>query len=226
MIVYRPDAWIFTVVLVVLFPIADWMVYRRARSKQTVWLWNILAEWSLTAAALWIALRNGWTLADLGESLGNAFRVLVTLATVAAVVGALVFLNRKQKKSADSRAKFKASVSRLAKILPVNGAERRVFIAVAITAGLCEELLYRGWLLHFFAAALGSLWLGFVISCVAFGFAHVYQGRSGVIGTTLLGGVFGAIYLACGGLVVPQVLHAAMDIWNGFSLGQVLAEPD
>lgn len=107
-------------------------------------------------------------------------------------------------------------------MLPVNRREQKVYIAVAITAEICEEFLYRGWLMQLFGAGLGSIWFGLVVSSVAFGLAHMYQGRTGVIGTGVLGLLFGLIFLASGSLLPGQVLHAAIDIINGIALGKRL----
>lgn len=150
----------------------------------------------------------------------------MTLAVVAAAVAVLTFLSRQQSKKSGAAPGVKESAGCLANILPMTGRERTVFVMVALTAGLCEEFLYRGWLLHFLDAALGSVWFGLILSSFAFGLAHICQGRGGMIGTTLLGAVFGVIYLVCGGLLLAHALHAAMDLWNGISLGRLLAEPD
>ena len=224
--VHRLDAWIVTAILVIVYPLVDWAVYLRARSKFTIYWWNILAAWTLTITAAWIGARNGVTLADLGEQAGNLRRVFVTLGVVAAAVTVLTFVSRQQNKKPGAAARVKESAGRLGEDPAVTGRERKVFVIVALTAGLCEEFLYRGWLLHFLGAALGSVWFGLILSSFAFGFAHIYQGRGGMVGTTLLGAVFGVIYLVCGGLLLPQALHAAMDLWNGISLGKLLAGTD
>ena len=90
-----------------------------------------------------------------------------------------------------------------------------------MTAGVCEEVLYRGWLLSLVAATLGSVWLGLLISSIIFGFAHAYQGRPAILGTGVIGAVFGFLLIFSGSLIPGQVLHAAMDLNNGLALGKV-----
>jgi len=76
------------------------------------------------------------------------------------------------------------------RILPQSTIELLPFLALAITAGLCEEFLYRG----FAMAVLGHLgspaWAAVLISSIFFGLAHLYQGRSGFFSTLVIGTVF------------------------------------
>jgi membrane protease YdiL (CAAX protease family) len=51
-----------------------------------------------------------------------------------------------------------------------------------------------------------------VIAALAFGLAHAYQGRAGVLTTGVLGGVMAALYLQTGSLLLPVLLHAAIDL--------------
>ena len=51
-----------------------------------------------------------------------------------------------------------------------------------------------------------------VIAAVAFGLAHAYQGRAGVVLTGVLGGVMAALYVGTGSLLLPVLLHAAIDL--------------
>jgi uncharacterized protein len=51
-----------------------------------------------------------------------------------------------------------------------------------------------------------------VVAGVAFGLAHAYQGVAGVVTTGLLGGVMAALYLSTGSLLLPVLLHAAIDL--------------
>jgi uncharacterized protein len=99
-------------------------------------------------------------------------------------------------------------------LLPRTPGERRLFTLVGVTAGVCEEWLYRGFFLAVVAALAGGLPTGalVVVAAAAFGLAHAYQGRVGILTTGLLGGVMAAIYLQTGSLLVPVLLHAVIDL--------------
>jgi uncharacterized protein len=99
-------------------------------------------------------------------------------------------------------------------VLPRTAGERRLFTAVGVTAGVCEEWLYRGFFLAVVAALAGGLPTGqlVVIAAVAFGLAHAYQGRAGIVTTGALGGVMAAVYLQTGSLLLPVLLHAVIDL--------------
>jgi len=88
---------------------------------------------------------------------------------------------------------------------------------------LCEEFLYRGYLLNLAASATKSIWVGFLISSILFGFAHLYQGHKGVIGTSIGGLVFGLMFLASRSLLPGQFLHTAMDLIQLLTLSKSLA---
>ena len=99
-------------------------------------------------------------------------------------------------------------------LLPRSRSERRLFALVGVTAGVCEEWLYRGFLLAVVAALLPGLptALLVLVAGVAFGLAHAYQGASGILTTGVLGGVLAGVYLSTGSLLLPVLLHAAIDL--------------
>jgi membrane protease YdiL (CAAX protease family) len=99
-------------------------------------------------------------------------------------------------------------------LLPRTVGERRLFTVVGVTAGICEEWLFRGFFLAVVAAVAGDLpgWVLVLIAAVAFGLAHAYQGRAGILLTGVLGGVMAALYLGTGSLLLPVLLHAAIDL--------------
>jgi membrane protease YdiL (CAAX protease family) len=102
----------------------------------------------------------------------------------------------------------------VAALLPRNPTERRWFALLAITAGVCEEVLYRGFglaALRWAAPDLGKPAL-IIITAGAFGLAHLYQGRLGVILTGLVGAYMAWIATSTGTLVPVIVLHALLDL--------------
>jgi membrane protease YdiL (CAAX protease family) len=99
-------------------------------------------------------------------------------------------------------------------LLPRTTGERRLFTLVGVTAGVCEEWLYRGFFLAVVSALAGGLPAGVLVAvaAVAFGLAHAYQGVAGVVTTGVLGGVMAAVYLQTGSLLLPVLLHVVIDL--------------
>lgn len=211
--------------LVIVFPIVDYLLYFHLKSTVGLYVWNILAEWSLVAGCAWVIHRDGLRLVDLGEWIGSPLRTLLIAGLLVAIIAVLLIFNKggSQQASAEQLRKAASSVRRL---LPTSSTERTIWIVVALTAGICEEFLYRGWLLNLFGNALGSVWVGLTVSSIVFGAAHAYQGRNGVIGTSVLGIVFGGVFVLSGTLVLGQILHAGIDLQNGFALGKVVGRQE
>ena len=96
-------------------------------------------------------------------------------------------------------------------LFPASWTERRWWVLVGLTAGICEEVLFRGFLFHYLHAWM-NLTLALAVAAAIFGLQHLYQGAKGVASTTVAGGLFGLLFLLSGSLLLPMVLHAAMDL--------------
>jgi membrane protease YdiL (CAAX protease family) len=97
---------------------------------------------------------------------------------------------------------------------PATWTERRWWVFVSITAGVCEETMFRGFTLHYlhvFPWTL-DLTLALVISSAIFGCNHLYQGAGGVAGAAIAGFVFGLLFLLSGNLLLPIIVHGAVDL--------------
>lgn len=102
----------------------------------------------------------------------------------------------------------------VAALLPRTATERRWFALLAVTAGICEELLYRGFglaALRWAAPDLSTTTL-VVVTGAAFGLAHLYQGLPGVVLTGVLGAYLAWITISIGSLIPVMVLHALLDL--------------
>jgi uncharacterized protein len=86
---------------------------------------------------------------------------------------------------------------------------------LSVTAGVCEEILYRGWLVQLFLAGVGSIWLAVPAAAALFGVAHCYEGRRGMAVSAIGGVALGALFVLTGSLLPGQVLHALMDVASG-----------
>ena len=82
---------------------------------------------------------------------------------------------------------------------------------LAPTAGFCEEFLYRGYMLVLFTEWFHSTAWALVASSVVFGFAHIYQGVSGVVRAAALGALLAYPVILLGSLYPSMVAHFVID---------------
>lgn len=97
---------------------------------------------------------------------------------------------------------------------PATRRERHWWVLVCITAGFCEETLFRGFMLHYLHASPWTLNLtgALVISSLIFGLGHLYGGVGGVVGSAVAGFLFGLLFMISGNLLLPIILHALIDL--------------
>ena len=140
----------------------------------------------------------------------HAIMIALLAGFLAAVLAPMVLMRRSPRYAASIEKAFKP----LAFILPATVQQRRWWILVSLTAGIGEEILCRGFLIQYFRHA--PLHLGVVaaaiLAAVVFGFAHMYQGAKGIVGTGLLGLVFSAIFIISGNLLLPMIIHFLIDV--------------
>lgn len=204
-------------------PFVGWILHRRFEAAVGTapgarrWLYRrlLILEWGLAAlvvAVSLVAARVGWS--ELGlrwpDRIGfvTGFVVVVVLAVTVLSVRALRTGVLREVGSES------ASLRSVGSLLPRTDAERRVFAAVALTAGIAEEVVYRGFGIAVLAALGPALpWWGLIAAAgAAFGLAHAYQGTAGILTTGLLGAVLAAVYLDTGSLLVPILLHCLIDL--------------
>ncbi|RNL84608.1 CPBP family intramembrane glutamic endopeptidase [Halostreptopolyspora alba] len=100
----------------------------------------------------------------------------------------------------------------LTALAPRSRSERRMAAGLAVTAGVCEELLYRGLFVALGVSMGLPVLVAAVASCVLFALAHIYQGWWGLVGPGVLGALFMVVYLGTGSLFIPIVLHIVLDL--------------
>jgi len=231
-------ALILALVLVILGPLTSPLERRffqsnpSTRRKLAYYTINIALSWGLAVAAIAI---YGWP--SLGDS-GAWTDWLPFPAIARPVLGAIVagyfalslapFVQ--SLRSAHRRGAYAAAYRRHAAefpaILPANAVERATFVLVALTAGVCEEVLFRGFLIRFLHDGAPALPLAaaLVVSSLVFGLNHLYQGRKGVLGTTIAGLGFGLLFLVTGSLIPAIIIHALVDLQMVYVLRPVPAD--
>ena len=108
-----------------------------------------------------------------------------------------------------------AALGRNVSMLPHQGIELTLWIALSVTAGICEETIFRGYLQRQFMALTKSAPVGILLSAAAFGAAHAYQGFRMVILIGLYGAMFGILAYWRGSVRPGMIAHAWNDSLNG-----------
>ena len=113
------------------------------------------------------------------------------------------------------------TIGNVGSLLPRNRPEIMHAAAMSVAAGISEELAFRLFLPLLVALVTGNAFVAFGVAIAVFGAMHLYQGRAGVIATTLVGALMAAIYLMTGELWLAMVLHALIDL-NSLALRPAL----
>ncbi|HYB61388.1 MAG TPA: CPBP family intramembrane glutamic endopeptidase [Methylomirabilota bacterium] len=109
-----------------------------------------------------------------------------------------------------------SSAKTVASLLPQSLLEILIWIGASITAGVCEELAFRGYVQRQFQALTGSVVMAVLAQGVVFGLFHSYQGWKNVIVICVLGVLFGALAAWRRNLRANIIVHAWSDIWEGW----------
>jgi membrane protease YdiL (CAAX protease family) len=103
---------------------------------------------------------------------------------------------------------------KVAGLMPQTRTEMVWFGGVSLTAGFCEEFLFRGYFIWALAPWLGW-WGAAALSGLIFAFGHAYQGWNGVLSTGIAGGFFTLVVIFTGSLWPVIILHFLWDFAMG-----------
>ena len=219
-----PD-FAFVALFAIAVPLYDYLVFwpataRRlqadpAGARMRLWRGAVAYPWALVAigATLWVVAERPWQ--ALGFSVPAGWRlwtaVAATLLLLLYYVQAALAVARDAATRASVRQQF---TGKLARVLPRTRAELTWFGGVALTAGFCEEFLFRGYLIWALAPTL-SWWGAAAASLAIFAAGHAYQGWSGVVRTAVVGALFTLVVAALDSLWPAIILHSLVDLGGG-----------
>ncbi|NNF02926.1 MAG: CPBP family intramembrane metalloprotease [Rhodothermales bacterium] len=212
------------VFLAVVFPVTGAMTYRRYIRKIEAgekpdrigqYQSTFLVEWGLFAvlAGIWVVMSR--EPGDLGLTTPSGLGEIAGGVLVGGLALFLVWSRIKASRAtASEREAYRTGLGTIQYFLPSNRRELRVFYALSVTAGIVEELIYRGYFFWLFALYM-PVWAVVLLSSFIFALGHTYQGISGMIQVFLVGLAFGGLYLLTGTIWIPIIAHAMLDILQG-----------
>ncbi len=155
-----------------------------------MYLRTMLFEWLLLAIVIFGVRQHGSPLqAILGQRWRSLVEVLRDLGLgVALMVASSVLVSIVSTLEHDT-----SSTESVRFLIPQSPLEMILWIALSITAGICEEAIYRGYFQRQFAALTHSAPAGIIVSGASFGAVHLYQGWRRGFAIALMGVLFGLV---------------------------------
>lgn len=166
---------------------------------------------ALIVLTIWNINERSWDLFGFVYPETNVF--------VWAMVGALVILYAGDSLYSVFSKKIEPESKKLGQILPQSWSDYGHFTFLALAAGVCEEIIFRGFMINYILGLMGNsslgVYLAIVIPAVIFSISHIYQGVVSVFKIFVLSLLFGAIYIYSKSLLLVIIIHVLVDLISG-----------
>jgi len=188
-----------------------------ARGKVLEYLWSMLWEWIMVGFT-WLGIRKRTSLRELIG--GRWARVEDFLLDVSIAAGfwfvALLVLGAGAKlMHLDQAGNLESMRRSLGFLTPGSRLELAIWFFVSLSAGFCEEVLFRGYLQQQFSALTRSTLAGVLLSAVVFGASHGYEGAARMLLIGIFGFLFGLLAWGRKSLRPGILAHAWHDALSG-----------
>lgn len=183
--------------------------------RARTWLWSswMIMLWTLVAAGVVVWLIEARALKSLRLITPHGWRLWGAIGLVLALAmtyGRTVLRIARSKRPT----RIKLANPHVEQLAPHTRSELGWWVALSLSAGFCEEFIFRGYLIFAFRPMLG-LWGAAMFSVVVFAAGHAYQGARGVLVTGIVGSLLTLVVLILGSLLPAMALHALADIGQG-----------
>lgn len=157
----------------------------------------LILHWVSAALTIYFMRKAGLTLPDLALNLSSRRAVIIVCKLIA--VGFLFVVFRQLVPYSLERPRWLV-------FFPTTLWENVFFVSVAVSAGFCEELVYRGFAITALQSRGFRLWQGVILATISFVFIHGLGGVYAFPVFFLAGLLFAGIYLGRVGGVGPRGL--------------------
>ncbi len=197
-------------------------VVNSGQSHWSLYVETIAMQWVLLLYVAWGLWLRGRKLRDVIGGRWDTARAffldvaiaigffVVNLAVRAIVLGTLLALNKGVRNLATQGVKNVAKA-----IGPQTRWELLLFMAVAVTAAICEEVMFRGYLQQQLASWTRNTSVGVILSAVVFCVGHAYQGWFLAVQVGILGLMLGILAAWRKSLRPGMLAHGMQDVISG-----------
>jgi membrane protease YdiL (CAAX protease family) len=161
---------------------------------------------------LWMLARRDWSLLGISYPIMSDLVIGLSILFMVAYVVEMFAETRSEESQEE--------LLKAAPFLPSTWKEYGQFTFLAFSAGVCEEVVYRGFLVNYlYAQFTDPVWaynVAVVFPAVIFGVVHMYQGFKSVLKISVMALLFGTIFIFSESLLIVIVLHVLVDLLGGY----------
>lgn len=151
---------------------------------------------------------SGWTAGHVGFGYSKK-DIRNGLAIYFAIALGLLFLIEVVVMQADLNAE---KLKQIGDFFPKTTAQRVLFIFTALSAGFCEEFVYRGFGIRALESRKVNTWVALLITSLSFTFVHGMVVFERFPGYFFPGLIFGLLFVWRKTLALPMFIHALIDL--------------
>ena len=199
--------------------LASWQNLRQifddldAKGRAAQYWSNVVALALVAGLALWLWLWRGRPASELGLTAGGPRATLTLLAGLALAAGLALYYRRLLGRT-EHLDDIKRELLADAPVVPRARADLPSWTALSLTAGVAEEIVYRGYLIWYLGQFMPEA-LAVPGAAAVFTLGHLYQSPKSAAKVFLLALVFGVLYVWSGALWPVMVAHAMVDLAAG-----------
>ncbi|MBG84828.1 MAG: hypothetical protein CMJ40_09820 [Phycisphaerae bacterium] len=206
--------------LLIVFPLLDIVLEKHQfKSKVLEYLKLSIMLWVVTAFLIY-----AFSIGALGINAPNyipsstlqiTMAIVICVALVIYMTYSAVSISRSSDMKSQVQRALEKGAGSLNAVLPTTRSEYVVFvILVSVSAGICEELIFR-WYLLYWIESHANWMIACVISSLVFGLWHLYLGWAHVAKSAAVGLLLCLLYLYFESILFVIFLHIFMDVHAG-----------
>ena len=191
----------------------DATVVRDPNARSVFYRSAVASQWILTLltlAVMW-SFDRGQVSALFAGTLNADSMLIIGLASIALMTQSPL-IPAIRERMAESKS-IHRTLYPIRNVLPRSKDEKQIWVTVALTAGVCEEIIFRGFLFFYAQQMLGlGIVCAIALSSAIFAIGHIYQGTANMIRVGVVAIILGIVYAVSQNLIWCMALHALLDL--------------